>query len=53
LHGALLPKNPKLTDWLIEGGLHRRYGKLDLPVLNDELEDQAHVTAVARARVTR
>jgi CobQ-like glutamine amidotransferase family enzyme len=53
LHGALLPKNPKLTDWLIEGGLQRRYGKLDLPVLNDELEDQAHVTAVARARVTR
>ena len=53
LHGALLPKNPKLTDWLIQGGLKRRYGVVELPSLNDDLEQQAHTTAVARARSTR
>lgn len=53
LHGALLPKNPKLTDWLIQGGLQRRYGDAELPPLNDDLEHQAHATAVERARVTR
>ena len=53
LHGALLPKDPALTDWLIEGGLHHRYGEADLSVLDDDLEKQAHITAVQRARVTR
>jgi CobQ-like glutamine amidotransferase family enzyme len=53
LHGALLPKNPTLTDWLIEGGLRHRYGEAGLPPLDDELERHAHTTAVARARATR
>jgi CobQ-like glutamine amidotransferase family enzyme len=53
LHGALLPKNPALTDWLIARGLERRYGTVDLEPINDGIELQAHVTAVDRAVVTR
>lgn len=53
LHGALLPKNPKLTDWLIEAGLEHRYGSADLAPLNDEIEQRAHASAIARARATR
>jgi len=53
LHGALLPKNPTLTDWLIEAGLTRRYGTAEVIPLNDELERHAHATALARATATR
>ncbi|MEJ7837599.1 MAG: glutamine amidotransferase [Thermomicrobiales bacterium] len=51
MHGALLPKNPKLSDWLIEAGLQHRYG--DVPLLNsldDTIELHAHETATGRAR---
>jgi len=53
LHGALLPKNPALTDWLIERGLERRYGKVELQPIDDDVEQLAHVTAVDRAVATR
>jgi CobQ-like glutamine amidotransferase family enzyme len=53
LHGALLPKNPALTDWLIARGLERRYGTVELEPINDGIELQAHATAVDRAVVTR
>ena len=53
LHGALLPKNPVLTDWLIEAGLTHRYGEATLAHLDDALERQAHQVAIERARVTR
>jgi CobQ-like glutamine amidotransferase family enzyme len=53
LHGALLPKNPALTDWLIEAGLTRRYGAAALAPIDDRLEQQAHETAIRRARATR
>ncbi len=52
LHGALLPKNPRLADWLIAAGLRRLHGNVDLPALNDDLERAAHATAVERARKT-
>lgn len=52
LHGSLLPKNPRLADWLIAAGLRRRYGHVELPPLDDELERAAHATAVERARKT-
>lgn len=42
LHGALLPKNPQLTDWLIARAVERvDYGR-DLPPLDDEFEMRAH-----------
>jgi CobQ-like glutamine amidotransferase family enzyme len=53
LHGALLPKNPALTDWLIARGLERRNGTVELEPIDDGIELQAHATAVDRAVVTR
>lgn len=53
LHGALLPKNPRLTDWLVAAGLQRRYGSGDLTSLDDTVELAAHTSAVGRAVATR
>lgn len=53
LHGALLPKNPRLSDWLIERALERKYGGVDLSPLDDGLEWQAHDGVVARAVALR
>lgn len=54
LHGALLPKNPWLTDWLIEAGYRHATGEsLALARLDDRFERSAHATAVARAVKTR
>lgn len=54
LHGALLPKNPKLADWLLEAGLRRRHESgVALRSLGDVAELQAHERAVQRAARTR
>lgn len=56
LHGSLLPKNPVLTDWLLEAGLRRRYGDgegAQLALLSNGIEEAAHASAVARAVATR
>ena len=53
LHGSLLPKNPRLTDWLIASGLGRRGDGVDLPPLNDVMEQAAHAAAMERAVRTR
>lgn len=53
LHGALLPKNPVLTDWLIAAGIRSRGGSSPLPPLDDSIETSAHASAIARARATR
>ena len=49
LHGSLLPKNPAFADWLLAAGLSRRYGPIELPPLDDSLEQAAHAAAVERA----
>jgi lipid II isoglutaminyl synthase (glutamine-hydrolysing) len=51
LHGALLPKNPQLADWLIERSVEHKYGPgaIELPLLDDTLERTAHDVVVARA----
>jgi hypothetical protein len=47
LHGALLPKNPRLADHLIELALRRRYGDdIRLAPLDDRVEDAAHQAAL-------
>ena len=46
LHGPILPKNPGVTDWLIERALRRRGEKVDLPPLDDSLELLAHDVAM-------
>jgi CobQ-like glutamine amidotransferase family enzyme len=53
LHGALLPKNPALTDWLIGAALERKYGVADLAPIDGEIEEMAHSSAIARAEATR
>jgi CobQ-like glutamine amidotransferase family enzyme len=56
LHGALLPRNPALTDWLIARALGRRGLDGGLAPLDDTIERAAHdyvVQAPARAHVLR
>lgn len=50
LHGSLLPKNPHFADFLIGKALERRYGKIKLKNLDDEIEWQAHKQATQNAR---
>ncbi len=43
LHGPILPKNPKLADFLIKKALERKYKKeIELEELDDSLELKAH-----------
>lgn len=53
LHGSLLPKNPHFADYLILLALKRRYGEFELKTLDDVLEYQAHMQALARARLVQ
>lgn len=53
MHGALLPKNPKLSDFLIRAAMRRRYNLDVLPMLDDALEATAHASAVGRAMARR
>lgn len=47
MHGSLLPKNPKLADWLLKKALEVKYGKdIVLKNLDDSLENQAHSRAI-------
>jgi CobQ-like glutamine amidotransferase family enzyme len=51
LHGPLLPRNPRLADWLLARAVEHRIG--ELPVfepLPDGVEREAHAVASARAR---
>lgn len=48
LHGALLPKNPALADFLIETAL-RRKGDFRLAEVDDRIESMAHSEAVRLA----
>ena len=50
LHGPILPKNPLFSDFLIEKALNRRYGKVQLTQLDNDLELRAHKAAIERAR---
>ena len=49
MHGSLLPKNPKLTDWLLQKALEVKYGKeIELVLIDDTLELQAHNAAIKK-----
>jgi CobQ-like glutamine amidotransferase family enzyme len=52
LHGSLLPKNPHFADYLLGQALTRRHGPVDLPTMDDALEQAAHANAVERAHAT-
>lgn len=57
LHGSLLPKNPRLADWLLGRAIERRYGAAAvtrcLVPLDDRAEEEAHQAAIRRAEKTR
>jgi lipid II isoglutaminyl synthase (glutamine-hydrolysing) len=53
LHGALLPKNPAVSDFLIRAALERRYGLTEIEPHTDDLEAAAHAEAIQRAVTTR
>jgi len=49
MHGSLLPKNPKLADWLLQKALEKKYEKdIVLEPLNDEIELKAHSKAISK-----
>ena len=48
LHGPLLPKNPQVSDYLIERALERKYGKSELAPLDDAQEQEANRYIVER-----
>ena len=46
LHGPILPKNPKLCDFILLKAIEHKYGKYELAPLDDTIEDAAHNYAV-------
>lgn len=51
LHGPILPKNPRVTDFLIMKAIEVSTGKLKkLEILNDRIEQRAHKVATTRPR---
>ncbi len=51
-HGPLLPKNPKISDWLLSCALKKKYGQnIILKELDDSLEIQAHEAIARRLRI--
>ena len=49
LHGSFLPKNPEITDWLLEKAIQRKNPDFKLPPLDDEFEQMAKTAAIKRA----
>ena len=52
LHGSLLPKNPKIADFLISEAMAKKYPDdfTKLKALNDSLADKARKVAITRPR---
>ena len=50
LHGSLLPKNPKVADWLIEQAVTRKYGDFQPTVIEDRFAELARDVAQRRPR---
>ncbi|MDO8335914.1 MAG: glutamine amidotransferase [Candidatus Saccharibacteria bacterium] len=50
LHGSLLPKNPRLADFLIEKAIEKKYGKVNLQPIDDLLVKNARSIAKSRPR---
>lgn len=42
LHGPILPKNPKIADYLIESALKNKYSNYEFQKLNDDVELEAN-----------
>lgn len=52
LHGPMLPKNPRVADFLLAAALKRKYQEnIHLHKLDDELEIKAHSVIVRRLKI--
>jgi CobQ-like glutamine amidotransferase family enzyme len=50
LHGSILPKNPKLADFLIHTAVTKKYGDFSTDIVDDLLADLARDVAAERPR---
>ena len=50
LHGSILPKNPRLADFLIQTAVTQKYGDFSTDIVDDLLADLARDTAKDRPR---
>jgi len=50
LHGSILPKNPRLADFLIHTAVEKKYGEFSTDLVDDLLADLARETASERPR---
>ncbi len=50
LHGSILPKNPKIADFMIELAVRKRYGDFTPNVIDDLFTDLARSIAIDRPR---
>jgi len=50
LHGSLLPKNPRIADFLIEKAVVKKYGSFEPTVIDDSFAEKARVIALKRPR---
>ena len=50
LHGSILPKNPRLADFLIHTAVTQKYGDFSTDIVDDLLADLARKTAEERPR---
>lgn len=50
LHGSLLPKNPRLADFLIEKAIENKFGQINMFELDDSLAQKARQAAKKRPR---
>ena len=50
LHGSLLPKNPKIADFLIRKAANKRYGEFAAMPIDDRLTERARQQAMSRPR---
>ena len=48
LHGPVLPKNPRIADFLIKKALEKQGKNTKLEHLNDAIETRAHKVAASR-----
>ena len=50
LHGSVLPKNPRLADFLIEKAVVKKYGQFSDDIIDDHFADLARRAAARRPR---
>lgn len=50
MHGSLLPKNPRLADFLIEKAVEKKYGEFEPSIIDDHLAQEARRVARTRPR---